>query len=306
MNRCLEQENVAAIIVTFLPDLDHLDDLLKSIACQVGAIIIVDNGSPPGVAELIRGYGIRDIQYLPLGHNSGVAHAHNVGIEKARDIGATHVILFDQDSLPAADMVSKLLDAERTLLSKNIKVGALGPSFYDTRDGFHYPFVRIKSGRLERIYESDVDGVCFADYLITSGCLIRLDVLGQVGGLRDDLFIDYVDVEWGLRLRSHGLCNIGVFGARMEHLLGDKAYVLSGLWRIPMHAPLRHYYHFRNAILLYRSSAIPFQWKLVDGRRLFLRYWFYILFSKPRCSHLFMITRGILDGLRGISGKMQP
>ena len=130
-----------------------------------------------------------------------------------------------------------------------------------------------------------------------------MTTLDRVGPMREDLFIDYVDVEWGLRARSRGYQCFGVCGAHMAHSLGELPIRWLGR-AYPHHSPLRHYYLFRNAVLLYREGWLPLGWKLVDGARLALKYGFYGLFARPRGRHLAMMTKGLVHGLRGIGGRL--
>jgi rhamnosyltransferase len=295
---------VAAIIVTYHPELGRLQKLLRALIPQVDAVCVVDNGSAPELVALLDENFEHDVRLIPLGGNRGVAAAHNVGIKVSREIGASHVILFDQDSLPAADMVARLLDAETRQLAKGVRVGALGPRFHDPRDGMRYPFIRFQGWCIERVVRPDHDNCCRADYLITSGCLIRMECLDDVGGMSDPLFIDYVDIDWGLRARSKGYTNVGVFDAEMEHPLGEMPIKLfGGRVRVPLHQPLRHYYHFRNAIWLYKQSSAPLGWKFADAWRLCMKYGFYTLFAHPHLSHLRMMSLGVLHGLFNRMGR---
>lgn len=121
--------------------------------------------------------------------------------------------------------------------------------------------------------------------------------------MRDDFFIDYVDIEWGLRAKTLGFQSFGVCGAMMAHDLGDEPIEFFGK-RYPLHSPLRHYYHFRNAVWMYRRGWLPIQWRLVDGWRLLLKLGFYTLFAKPRLQRLKMMTRGVVHGLIGRMGRL--
>src|SRR5690606_1334305 len=114
-------------------------------------------------------------------------------------------------------------------------------------------------------------------------------------------FIDYVDIECGLRARRLGFQSYGVCGARMSHDFGDAPISIMGR-RLPVHSALRHYYHFRNAVWLYRSADLPLHWKCADGWRLLLNYMFYALFAQPRLEHLQMMSQGVADGWRGRLG----
>ena len=55
---------------------------------------------------------------------------------------------------------------------------------------------------------------------------------------------------------------------------------------------------------MYRQRWVPFQWRLVDGWRLLLKFGFYTLFAKPRYEHLKMMTQGVIHGFIGRMGRM--
>jgi rhamnosyltransferase len=283
---------VVAIIVAYHPDLDLLGVQLALLAPQVTDVVLVDNGSR---CDLVAWNAQREpaaTVAIALGENRGIAAAHNVGIQWARNRGAGFVLLMDQDSIPALDMVEKLI----ATISEQPSAAAAGPRYLDARQDNPPPFIRVRGLRLERCVCSTNESVVPVDYLIASGCLIPMSVLDKVGGMRDDLFIDYVDIEWGLRARHHGFQSYGVCSAHMQHSLGDRPIEFFGK-NIPSHSPLRHYYHFRNAVLLYKEPWVPLNWKLVDGWRLCLKYVFYSLFANPRMAHLRMMTLGVWHGL---------
>lgn len=294
------KSGITAVVVAYQPALEVLEQLLGALVPQVTFVVMVDNGSHSDLAAWNIERNAGTVELLRLGENQGIAAAQNIGIQWARDRGAGFVLLMDQDSVPAPDMVEKLLSA----LSEHPSPAAAGPRYMDARQDNPPPFIRVHGLRLERCACATEKSVVPVDYLIASGCLIPMSVLDKVGGMRDDLFIDYVDIEWGLRARHHGLQSYGVCPAHMQHSLGDHPIKFFGK-SIPLHSPLRHYYHFRNAVLLYKEPWVPLNWKLVDGWRLCLKYIFYSLFAKPRLSHWRMMTLGVWHGLVGKVGKFE-
>lgn len=287
--------SVAAIIVTFFPEQNGLQVLLDRLRQQVDWLIVVDNGSVGNVAQ-------GEHHFIGLEENKGIAFAHNTGIELAKKMGARFVLLFDQDSVPEIDMVSRLVFAYERLLVLGMRVAAVGPRYHDERQNNPPPFVRIKSFGLERCKEPDFEEFAKVDYLISSGCLIPVGVIEDVGGMLNELFIDYVDIEWGLRARSKGYQSFGCFSAKMKHSLGENPIIFLGK-NIPMHSALRHYYHVRNAVWLYRQSWLSWNWKFVDGYRMVVKVVFYSLFAKPRSQQLLMMVRGVRDGFANRLGK---
>jgi rhamnosyltransferase len=294
---------IAAVIVTYRPDESVFFRLLDTLRSEVGMICVVDNGSDRAfLDQLSPRLGEHDA-LLPLGANLGIAEAQNRGIALARQQGASHVILFDHDSNPAADMIPNLFSALQQLEAKGVKVASVGPRYLDDRQDNPPPFIRVQGLRLRRCLHADEGDVVEVDYLIASGSLIPMAVLDMVGGMDSDLFIDYVDIEWGQRARAKGFRNFGCFSAKMEHSLGDEPIrFMNGAY--PARSPLRHYYMFRNAVLLYRMGHIPFDWKLADAYRLLLKFVFYSLFACPRYRHFWMMSKGVVHGCHGRAGKL--
>ena len=296
----LNTKNIFAIIVTYNPDFKVLDDVVNSLHLQVDRIIIVDNCSDADMKTWrCDCRALENIEILKLEKNLGIAAGQNKGIQVARENKARHVLLMDQDSIPEFDMVERLL----SILIFRPAVAAVGPRYLLDRSNQVSPFVRTKGLIRDRPLCSVGTDVVQVDYLISSGCLIPIAALDIVGGMREDFFIDYVDVEWGLRANYHGLHSYGVCSAKMRHSLGGAPQIVFGK-SIGTHSPLRHYYYVRNALLLYRESWVPINWKLADGWRLCLRAFVYMLFSKPRLLNMRMIPLAIFHGLTGRTGKL--
>lgn len=292
---------IVAVTVTYNPYLPALEDLLKALSPQVVEIIVIDNGSSNKPAIMTTGARFANCRCFWLGSNTGIANAFNRGIIEARELAASHIALFDQDSLPEPEMIDKLYAATTELSRRGIKVAGVGARFVDDRMGNPPPFIRIRNLRLYR-HVCRQGSIVPVDYLISSGCLISEHALCAVGMMDADLFIDYVDIEWGLRAKEKGYKSFGVCDATMKHALGSEPLALLG-YKLPVRSPLRHYYMFRNAVWLYRQSWVPLMWKLVDGYRLMARYVVYSLFAKPRVQHMKMMSRGVWNGCRGKMGK---
>lgn len=295
---------IIAVVVSYLPEIPVFFRLLDALSCQVDGVVIVDNGSGGNLASEVAARQKEREIFLPLCANMGISAAQNAGIRHASILGATHVILFDHDSAPSPDMVSKLLRCAERLACAGRLVASVGPCYLDSRQENPPPFIRVKGLALSRCLMPDNGDAVAVDYLIASGCLIPMAALDAVGDMNTDLFIDYVDIEWGQRARSKGYENFGCFSAHMQHSLGDQPIRFMGK-AYPARSPLRHYYMFRNAVLLYKMPHIPTNWKWADGLRLVLKYGFYILFAQPRLKHFSMMSKGVLHGLQGRTGKYE-
>jgi len=150
----------------------------------------------------------------------------------------------------------------------------------------------------------DEGAVVEVDFLISSGSLFPRPALERVGLMDEQLFIDHIDTDWFLRARAAGLRAYGVCDAIMRHSLGEgMLHVWLGRWRsLPRHRPFRHYYIFRNSLLLYRRPYAPWRWIANDLVRLGVMLVFYPMLSKPRFAHARMMVRGMRDGILGREG----
>ena len=289
---------IFAVVVTYEPDEILLLQLLLALRPQISGGIIVNNACTlPLSDEYFQkiGFSVRHLK-----SNTGIATALNVGFEWAGLQGAGFVITFDQDSEPAPDMVSLLLQAYRSQAETGLAVGAVGPQQVDRRSGRLAPFIAPINGYRHKMLP--VAGqIIEVDHLITSGCLVSLQTWISVGPFLDALFIDYVDIEWSLRMRSKGWHLYGVGGASLAHSIGDDIRQWGGR-QVAWHRPLRHYYLFRNGLYLQTLPYIPLMWKLSDCIQLVKKLIFFTFFGRPRMSHLRAMLKGLRDGVSGRLG----
>jgi len=297
------ESGVCAVVVTYHPDVALLTAQLEALRAQAGCVVVVDNATPgSSVRELCAAYP--NVELLSLTENLGLAAALNAGITRARGrLGITHVLLMDQDSVPGPGMVAAL-KAALDRRSQHARVAAVGTRFHDPREGVDAPFVRIRFPVNRQLHcHGDCDDVA-CDFLITSGSLIPIEVLDQVGGMDEGLFIDNVDLEWCFRAVSNGYVLFGACGAQMLHHHGAARHRVPGVPRgVVVHTPRRLFYMMRNRVLLYRRAYTPWRWVAQDVPRLVVKFLLFGLLIAPRRKNV----RCMLAGLRaGIAGQATP
>lgn len=292
--------DVAAVLVTYHPDAATLQAALQALRLQVGRVYVVDNTATPGacpwLAALVQHAPV-PTQLLPQAHNLGLGAAHNVGIDAARVHGARWVLLLDQDSRLEPHAVARLRSAALHLQQQGRRLAAVGLQ-YRAEDAAEWSgFVRFGRLHLNHYSASSARPVVEADFLISSGSLIPMHALDEIGLMDEGLFIDHVDTEWCLRARSLGYELFGVYGARMIHALGEKRWrVWLGRWRnLPLHQPFRYYYIFRNNAVLLRRTDLSPHWKRIT----YVRHLYLALFCAlpygPWYQRLRMIALGLHD-----------
>ena len=295
---------VAAVIVLYKPHMPLLGRLLRSVVGQVEKIFVIDNtpGSTADFSSFLDQYQA-NISYVPLGENKGIATAQNIGIRQVMDTDCSHVLLLDQDSVLSADMVKKLLGSESQLIQAGEKVAAVGPLFIDEKTGKRsFAIRRARIG----VHRVSIDASCHeplqTDHLIASGTLIRISAFQAVGMMRDDLFIDWVDIEWCMRAQYKGYTCFIVPGAVMRHSLGDGNVRILGT-DIYLHSDLRNYYMIRNATYLIRLKSMK-PWRVIIGFKVFKYLIFYSMYSSDRVKSAKLLSKALCDGIGARLGKL--
>ena len=297
---------VGAVVVLYFPNEALLIRLLVSIRNEVNSIFVVDNTPIGGLVWLSEDWFLINnfnVIYRSLGDNYGIAKAQNYGIEQASVNGCNHIILFDQDSSVPLGMLEALLAEESALINSGINVGAVGPSYIDENTG-----ALAKVIRFGNLFSSSVKVNIHdltplrADVLVASGCLIRLKVLQKTGLMREDLFIDGVDVEWSLRAGFLGFKHFVIPKIVMNHNMGD-TYVRIGRRKIILHSDLRHYYSIRNHCNLILNPIMGRNFRLITLLKIPLYVLIYSFLSKTRFACFIMLLRACLDGFSGKLGK---
>jgi len=295
------QSSPCAIIVSFEPDIEVLLALVEQIGVQAD-FIIVDNASSNASDFLARVQAApRCLSVHSLERNIGLAAAMNIGLEEATAAGYGFAVLFDQDSqVPLSFFADMQASHQEATLVCNLPVAAVGPRIVSPRNNKAMPFKLFTRvfGRTDRVIPGSTQ-LFYAEFLISSGCLIDLAHLPQIGPMRESYFIDNIDLEWCFRALSKGFAVVGSSKAVLEHSIGvadESAWVKAGL--IVSHSPLRSYYSTRNRFALYRESYAPLGWKLRDFPRFLLKTLWLLVFTSRRAEYLHNIRRGFADAAR--------
>lgn len=204
------------------------------------------------------------------------------------------------------DMVQFLLEASNQLDSAAEQIAAIAPAYADSATGPTSGFVRLGWFDYKQLVVSPEQTVVEIDFAISSGSLIPVSALDDVGFMDESLFIDHVDTEWCLRARSKGYKLFGVPAARMLHTLGDKRtrFWLFRWRQVPHHSPFRYYYILRNSLLIQRRNYIPKKWRIAEAIRSVRVLLYFSLFGSQRRECLRMMSKGLWHGLKGVTGPM--
>jgi rhamnosyltransferase len=304
MNITNKFSEVCAVFVCFYPDLALFRSAVQALSSQVGKIVVVNNGAD---AEVEHWLNSNDLINLNYGKNVGVATAHNKGIEWALEHDFKFVLLMDQDSVASSDMVVTMLASAVRLEQAGAKYAAIGPRIVSMNTGETLPLIQLGLVKNTLQYDDSMNSAMEVDILISSGSLIPLRVIDDIGGMNEGLFIDNVDLEWCFRASYKGYKLYLDPRAVLKHNLGDstKNVWLFGNMPFVLHKPIRLYYMMRNRIILYSLVHTPRVWIVQDIFRVIAKFLIFSLLMSPRRKNAVMMLKGIKDGISGKQGSYQ-
>ena len=292
---------VSAIVVLYHPDLNHLRKFVHSLVKQVGLVILVDNTPKSAIdLDIIKSFDVDGkVEHIVLGDNQGIAYAHNVGLDRFKNSGYEYVIIFDQDSFVEENFISDLLVEYKKIEKIEISVAAVGPAFRDTKTHRISPAIQISGLKVNRVPISPDQDYTRSDYIISSGTLIKRETLDIVGGMMDALFIDYVDVEWGLRAKRFGYKCFISNNVIMTHTIGDQSKYVSFVKRyVNIHSDFRKYFLLRNPIyLIFYGNNLPLNWRLIQVPKVFLYFAFVLIYEKSNLKMFRIFFKAVRDAL---------
>ena len=288
---------VSAVVVTYNPP-PGLSTRLQATLQQVDRIVVCDNGSnqPLSLDDLADSLRAR-IHVIALKTNRGIATALNAGIAHACAQGTRHVLLLDHDSHPGHGMVKALLSKPDTPGDAAIRVPAIRYGHPEIR--CRWPQARNR-WRFRFVYADQMSTPQPVDLAIGSGMLLDASVWQRHGGFDEELFIDLVDTDYCLYLRSLGYTVVAMPQAELKHSLGEvEQRKLLGVKTYPTHhSALRHYYINRNRIVLSRRYGgrypawLAYEW--LGAAKLAIKA---LCFEPQRLHKLAQMLRGTLHGL---------
>ena len=299
------EPKVFAIVVLYNPCIPTFIRLINSVKRQVSHIVLVDNSTLNDIKDFISetlAQTDATFTYLDLGDNFGIATAHNKGIELAIKKSATHVLLLDQDSALPNNMVDDLMTLYLELSNEGHKVSALGPSFLDEKTNEVANIIRHQKLKVKRQLPDITKRIEIADYIISSGSLIPIEVLNKAGVMNEQLFIDWVDIEWCIRARRFGYYCYVAPQVVMRHCIGD-GFVNIGRRKPNLHSDFRNYFIVRNSTYLSLYSKLPLNFRVIQLGKVPLYIVFYSYHSKRRLYSFGLLTKAVIDGIFKNMGK---
>lgn len=289
------EQLICAVVVSYFPT-DDLVEVVRALQNQVSKILIVDNGSGAAANNVFSKLASSNVIVIRSPENLGIAAALNVGLQWARENKFNWLLTLDQDSVCEPDMVNCLYTFYRAQAeNERCRIGILAPMHFDRDSGYIESRLRKDSVQL---YEE-------CNYVMTSGNLIPLALFADIGPYDEGFFIDYVDHDICLRAKKKGYRVLQINRARLGHRVGQmRQHTVAKRFSFFSYnyRPERHYYRYRNRVLLYKRHFGTWI-KQDQGFALRELVKLYVV-ETDRWNKIKAMIAGTLDGIRGRTGRI--
>jgi GT2 family glycosyltransferase len=233
------EPSVGIVIVTWNNERDVIE-CLRSVArleYRAKGVVVVDNGSDTGLVPVLT-TEFPTVHVVATGRNLGVPSGFNVGIEEALVRGAEYVLILNDDTIVAPDMLRLLVDAAL----QHPDAGILMPKMlmYDKPNviwsaGARYrrfppAIVFIDRNRRDAVPVALPKRIAYAP---ACGLLIPGRTFEDVGLFDSGYFFFYEDMDYCERVRAAGRGVLYVPTARLWHKVSRSTQRSSDLfWRV--------------------------------------------------------------------------
>ena len=278
--------NPKVIVVFFNPTTKQI--ATTNATSKVVSTIVVDNSTLALPCDAID----KNITYLPLHKNNGIAYAQNIGIKEAlKDKECTHIVFLDQDSQIHKEYVNSIVNEYERINKKDKNLFMLGPTVVNSSTNETYHSAVHK-------YETDLNGFSIRREIISSGSCVSTERIRQIGQMDEKLFIDFVDFDLCWRANAQGLVNGITTNISISHLVGDRELSFPFGYKVIVSSPQRYFYQYRNHLLLTGRKYVPLQWKVATAIKHLARLVYFPLFVENGGKCWKQMIRGLSAGFR--------
>ncbi|WP_342146810.1 glycosyltransferase family 2 protein [Rickettsiella endosymbiont of Aleochara curtula] len=282
----MSKPTVLINIVLYHPDKKKVLDLIDICSqYEKGKVLLFDNSEGSLSFEFDNN---KNVFLFKSPKNVGVGGAHHAACQMAEEKNFDFVLFLDQDSQLPTGFLTDMISGFYRLLKLHPRLCAIGPSWRDPElDG---GLTRALKDKLRSFLKAPN----LKHVLISSGMLISVACLKDVGYPKKEYFIDLVDTEWCLRALYKNYQIFMLPDIHMSHRIGEIKKISK--FNFQYEQPIRYYYSLRNSLFLFHEKHISFACKffILAGNLFKLRK---IIFSPKPIQSLITASRGIKDGL---------
>lgn len=275
-------KKIAATVVLYNPD-NNVSKNIESYLSLVDKLYVVDNSANNNFNLLNKS---KKIKYIPNFKNLGIAKGFNIGVQEAIKDKYEWVLTMDQDSRFDSEELKKMI---KYLDNIEEDVGLICP----------WHMIKTTSKRPSERVEQMLE-------VMSSGSILKVSAYNKIGGFKDWLFIDNVDIDYCFNLNVNSYRVLRLNYVSMHHNLGD-ASIHRFLWKkvvVSNHNYIRRYYITRNilyTISMYKND-FPDYCKYLK-KCLNYNFKTVLLFEKDKIRKFRSMIRGYLDYKNNIKGE---
>ena len=241
---------ICAILVTWNPDVERLNESLRLLASQVDSIYVVDNGSKHFDLIVSGNLGVNNLSIIQLKENHGIGFALNKAISTINLNDFDWILTLDQDSILKHNAVSQLFEEFSFLpIEQRKNCGVL--SLKSENQPINNYFVRSNE-RLSVIYTQK--SFRTMKHVITSGSFVKSEIFSKIM-FNEEYFIDQVDFDFCISVRRNHYQILQQNRISLNHVLGSQAQWKNS--KYSYHADERLYYIIRNSTNLLIRGRQP-------------------------------------------------
>lgn len=200
----VESPRIAFVVLNWNGSDDTLE-CLKSLRGQSVPldVLIVDNGSNSRQIEILRA-GLTSEMLIETGNNLGYAGGNNVGLQWALNSEYEWILILNNDTIAAPDMLARLLEAAKQapqfscfspmIITQRTKETWFSGAWYDT--------IHARPLHGNRLIHP---GLYESAFLTGCALFAHRDVWLKVGLFDESLFLIFEDSDWSERARRLGV-----------------------------------------------------------------------------------------------------
>jgi GT2 family glycosyltransferase len=216
-------------------------------------VLVVDNGSQDDSVDAIRKRHPEAL-LIEAGDNLGFAGGNNLGLEAALERGAEFILLLNNDTTVAPDLLGELVRAAHAHPEAAVLSGKI--YFLSDPGRIWYAGTRwdVNSAAFEHVGQGAVDdGTAFervrdTEYACGCAMFLRASTVRAIGPLDERFFLLFEETDWCFRARKAGFRCLFVPSAKVWHRVSAS---LGG-----QGVPLYEYFYVRNR-LLWAEMHVP-------------------------------------------------
>lgn len=287
------ERRIVSLVTLYNPRDIHINNVDK-LLLQSDLVIVCDNSN----ANHHNFFKDKDkCVYLHWGENYGLSKAFNLALNE-KNIGWNDediVVFFDQDSVVPQNHISILLKEFESLERSGLKVGCIGPVYFDSSTG---------KNEIPRLYHRIKDSVISVDSIVTTSMLCKYRTIKSINFWNEDIFLDMADWDicWRLMYSGYSICMTKK--TIINHSVGDGIKKV-GLFQLRVGQPFREYYQTRDCLKLLEKKYTPYKYKIRFVAMIVIRPIMHMLFLDYKINRAKYIVKGIIDYFKKTNGALQ-